>query len=222
MYFIQAILPRFSPLTPFVALVVVYEYHPIARTLQAQHLAPSTPPGPNSRSQQSSPAKSRTFSPNRNFSPSHFGPTSPTSQFPGSPPFNSPAFAPGSTFGSPNAQAYGFPQSFSGYSFQTPGRANSLPPSASIAQALSQSGSFNSFPAAFSPQSQFSPQMHPRTSTQGSAVPFSQQMGTQPLDERTLWTYLLQLANAIRVVHGRGMALRCLDAKRVLITGVGR
>ncbi|KAF8674700.1 hypothetical protein RHS04_07212 [Rhizoctonia solani] len=205
------------------SLVVVYEYHPLARTLQAQHLAPSTPPGANSRSQQSSPTKPRTFSPNRNFPPAHFGPTSPTSQYAGSPPFNSPAFAPGSTFGSPNAQSYGFPQSFSGYSFQTPpGRANSLPASASIAQALSQSASFNSFAGAFSPQSQFSPQMHPRASTQGSVAPFSQQLGTQSLDERMLWTYLLQLANAIRVVHGRGMALRCLDAKRVLVTGVGR
>ncbi|CAE7146085.1 unnamed protein product [Rhizoctonia solani] len=205
------------------SLVVVYEYHPLARTLQAQHLAPSTPPGQNSRSQQSSPAKSRTFSPARaNFSPQHFGPGSPNSQFPGSPPFNSPAFAAPSTFGSPGPQSYGFPQSYSGYSFQNPAsRANSLPPSASIAQALSQSASFNSFTGAFSPQSQFSPQMHPRT-PQGSTVPFSQQMGTQSLDERTMWTYLLQLANAIRVVHGRGMALRCLDAKRVLITGVGR
>ncbi|CAE6478485.1 unnamed protein product [Rhizoctonia solani] len=205
------------------SLVVVYEYHPLARTLQAQHLAPSTPPGPNARSPQSSPAKSRTFSPARgNFTPPHFGPGSPASQFAGSPPFNSPAF-PQSAFGSPNAQSYGFPQSFSGYSFQTPAsRANSLPPSASIAQALSQSASFNSFAGPFSPQSQFSPQMHPRTSTQGSTVPFSQQMGTQPLDERMLWTYLLQLANAVRVVHGRGMAFRCLDAKRVLVTGVGR
>ncbi|CAE6483578.1 unnamed protein product [Rhizoctonia solani] len=205
------------------SLVVVYEYHPLARTLQAQHLAPSTPPGAGPRSQQSSPVKPRTFSPARsNFPPSHFGPGSPTSQFAGSPPFNSPAFAAASTFGSPN-QSYGFPQSFPGYPFQPPaGRANSLPPSASIAQALSQSASFNSFAGAFSPQSQFSPQMHPRTSTQGSAVPFSQQMGTQSLDERTLWTYLLQLANAVRVVHGRGMAFRCLDAKRVLVTGVGR
>ncbi|KAH7311168.1 hypothetical protein B0J17DRAFT_687744 [Rhizoctonia solani] len=205
------------------SLVVVYEYHPLARTLQAQHLAPSTPPGPNARSQQSSPAKSRTFSPARgNFTPPHFGPGSPTSQFAGSPPFNSPAFA-ASAFGIPNAQSFGFPQSFSGYQFQTPvNRANSLPPSASITQALSQSASFNSFPGPFSPQSQFSPQMHPRTSTQGSAVPFSQQMGTQPLDERMLWTYLLQLANAVRVVHGRGMAFRGLDAKRVLVTGVGR
>ncbi|QRW22691.1 Tyrosine kinase domain-containing protein [Rhizoctonia solani] len=83
-----------------------------ARTLQAQHLAPSTPPGANSRSQQSSPTKPRTFSPNRNFPPAHFGPTSPTSQYAGSPPFNSPAFAPGSTFGSPNAQSYGFPRAF--------------------------------------------------------------------------------------------------------------
>ncbi|KAG8730797.1 PAB-dependent poly(A)-specific ribonuclease subunit 3, partial [Ceratobasidium sp. 423] len=203
-------------------LVVVYEYHPLARTLQAQHLAPSTPPGQNGRSQQSSPSKSRTFSPPRNFSPSPFGPGSPTSQFAGSPPFNSPAFASAATFGSPNAQPYNFPQSYSAYSFQNPAtRANSLPPSASIAQAFSQSASFNSF-GAFSPQSQFSPQMHPRTSIQGPAVPFSQQMGTQPLDERTLWTYLLQLANAVRVVHGRGMAFRCLDAKRVLVTGVGR
>ncbi|KAB5589808.1 PAB-dependent poly(A)-specific ribonuclease subunit 3 [Ceratobasidium theobromae] len=201
------------------ALVVVYEYHPLARTLQSHHCAPSTPPLSNSRSQQSSPAKSRTFSPARNFSPGHFGPGSPTSQFPTSPSFNTPAFATGSTFGSP-AQPYGFPQSFSFNSFQSPtARANSLPPSASITHALSQSASFTSFSGPFSPQ--FPPQMQPRPTASGS-IPFSQQVGAQPLDERTLWTYLLQLASAVRVVHARGMALRCLDPKRVLVTGVGR
>ncbi|KAF8752882.1 hypothetical protein RHS01_07384 [Rhizoctonia solani] len=155
------------------SLVVVYEYHPLARTLQAQHLAPSTPPGANSRSQQSSPTKPRTFSPNRNF-----------------PPLTLVLHPPHPS-----------------YSFQTPpGRANSLPASASIAQALSQSASFNSFVGAFSPQSQFSPQMHPRASTQGSVAPFSQQLAGECDTSRTR----------------SGMALRCLDAKRVLVTGVGR
>ncbi|KAG8694678.1 PAB-dependent poly(A)-specific ribonuclease subunit 3, partial [Ceratobasidium sp. 423] len=115
----------------FLRAHTVYSTHPLAHTLQAQHLAPLTPPGQNDRSQQSSPSKSRTFSPARNFSPSPFDPGTPTSQFAGSPPFNSPTFASASTFGSPNAQPYNFPQSYSAYPFQNPAsRANSPPPSA--------------------------------------------------------------------------------------------
>ncbi|KAF8603254.1 hypothetical protein BDV93DRAFT_508498 [Ceratobasidium sp. AG-I] len=79
----------------------------------------------------------------------------------------------------------------------------------SIAQAPSQSGSFNSF----TPQSQSQGQLSP--------VPFSQQVGTQPLDERMLWTYQLQLASTVRVAQGRALAVRCLDQRRVLVTGFG-
>ncbi|KAF8603249.1 hypothetical protein BDV93DRAFT_523330 [Ceratobasidium sp. AG-I] len=208
------------------SLVVVYEYHPPARTLQSQHLAPSTPPQSHCQSHHTSPSKSRNFSPSRRFSPTtHFVPTSPTSQLAPSPQYNSPAFTSPNAFGSPNA-AYGFPQSFSADSLQGHGSSsNSFPPSASIAQALSHSGSFNSF--GFSPQAQyqvqFSPQMFsPSNSFSGAQFPNTGDTRSAPLDKRMLWTYLLQLASAVRVVHGRGLAVRCLDPRRVLVTGVGR
>ncbi|KAF8598729.1 hypothetical protein BDV93DRAFT_323144 [Ceratobasidium sp. AG-I] len=77
-------------------------------------------------------------------------------------------------------------------------------------------------PQMFSPSNFFVGAQFPGTGDSRCAVPFSQQVGTQPLDERMLWTYLLQLASAVRVVHGRGLAVRCLDPRRVLVTGVGR
>ncbi|QRV95520.1 hypothetical protein RhiJN_23538 [Ceratobasidium sp. AG-Ba] len=63
----------------------------------------------------------------------------------------------------------------------------------------------------------FSPQ-----TSYNQPVEFSQQLGVQPVDERLVWTYLLQLASAIRAAHGRKLAIRCLDPRRVLVTGIGR
>ncbi|QRV95538.1 Tyrosine kinase domain protein [Ceratobasidium sp. AG-Ba] len=169
------------------SLVVVYDYHPLARTLQSNHLNPSTPPPQHSHSSHTSPSKQRAFSPSRMGSPSsHFsGPGSPLA-------------------------SYGFPNSFSNYSLQSQ---TSNPHLAhSISQTLSQSSSYQ-----FSPQMGFSPQ-----TSYSQPVGFSQQQGVQPVDERLVWTYLLQLASAIRAAHGRNLAIRCLDPRRVLVTGIGR
>ncbi|KAG9087780.1 PAB-dependent poly(A)-specific ribonuclease subunit 3, partial [Ceratobasidium sp. 370] len=193
------------------SLVVVYDYHPLARTPQSNHLSPSTPPPP-SQPVHTSPSKQRPFSPSR-FNPNT---SSPGSHF--SP---SPAFTSSSTFRSPNA-AYGFPPNFSNYSMQSQAanaRSNSLPHS--ISQTLSQSSSYQ-----FSPQQAFSPQFSPQTQFSqppaSTNVGFSQQQGVQPVDERLVWTYLLQLASAVRATHARGMAVWCLDPRRVLVTGIGR
>lgn len=40
--------------------------------------------------------------------------------------------------------------------------------------------------------------------------------------ERTLWSYLVQLATALRSIHKQGLAARCLEAGKVLKTGKNR
>lgn len=45
---------------------------------------------------------------------------------------------------------------------------------------------------------------------------------TPPIPERVLWTYLIQLANAIKAVHSAGLAVRCLDPSKILLTGHNR
>ncbi|KAG9088892.1 PAB-dependent poly(A)-specific ribonuclease subunit 3 [Ceratobasidium sp. UAMH 11750] len=94
-------------------------------------------------------------------------------------------------------------------------RSNSLPHS--ISQTLLQSSSYR-----FSPQQAFSPQSQFSQAPASTNVGFSQQQGVQPVDERLVWTYLLQLASEVRAAHARGLAVRCLDPRRVLVTGIGR
>lgn len=43
-----------------------------------------------------------------------------------------------------------------------------------------------------------------------------------PIPERLLWSYITQLANALKAVHSSGMALRGLDPSRILLTGKNR
>ncbi|KZT37126.1 hypothetical protein SISSUDRAFT_1048869 [Sistotremastrum suecicum HHB10207 ss-3] len=43
-----------------------------------------------------------------------------------------------------------------------------------------------------------------------------------PIPERVIWTYLIQLANAIKTVHDAGLAIRTIDATKVLLTGKNR
>jgi PAB-dependent poly(A)-specific ribonuclease subunit 3 len=43
-----------------------------------------------------------------------------------------------------------------------------------------------------------------------------------PLEERVLWSYVVQIANAMKEVHDHGLAFRTLDASKVLVTGKNR
>ena len=43
-----------------------------------------------------------------------------------------------------------------------------------------------------------------------------------PIPERLLWSYITQIANAIKAIHSSGMALRGLDPSRIILTGKNR
>ncbi|ORY21333.1 kinase-like domain-containing protein [Naematelia encephala] len=43
-----------------------------------------------------------------------------------------------------------------------------------------------------------------------------------PIPERVLWSYITQIANAIKAIHASGMAVRGLDMSKVLLTGKNR
>ena len=49
-----------------------------------------------------------------------------------------------------------------------------------------------------------------------------QQAQHQILPERTLWSYIVQLASAIKKVHDKGQAVRMLDVTKILVTGQNR
>lgn len=40
--------------------------------------------------------------------------------------------------------------------------------------------------------------------------------------ESTIWSYIIQLTGALRVIHSSGLACRCLDPSKVLLTGLSR
>ncbi|EIN05871.1 hypothetical protein PUNSTDRAFT_106925 [Punctularia strigosozonata HHB-11173 SS5] len=42
------------------------------------------------------------------------------------------------------------------------------------------------------------------------------------LSERTLWTYIVQIASAIKAVHDAGLAVRMIDPSKILVTGKNR
>jgi PAB-dependent poly(A)-specific ribonuclease subunit 3 len=42
------------------------------------------------------------------------------------------------------------------------------------------------------------------------------------IDERTLWSYIVQIANAIKAAHSAGLAVRTIDASKILVTGKNR
>ncbi|KAF8999784.1 hypothetical protein BDQ17DRAFT_1427525 [Cyathus striatus] len=48
------------------------------------------------------------------------------------------------------------------------------------------------------------------------------QITPQRIDERTLWTYIVQIASAIKKVHDNRLALRMIDASKILLTGKNR
>jgi len=49
-----------------------------------------------------------------------------------------------------------------------------------------------------------------------------QQSKDGPLPEQTLWSYIVQLASAIQVVHDAGLAMRVIDPTKILVTGKNR
>lgn len=42
------------------------------------------------------------------------------------------------------------------------------------------------------------------------------------ISERTLWTFIIQIASAIKAVHEAGLAVRVIDVTKVLVTGKNR
>jgi len=49
-----------------------------------------------------------------------------------------------------------------------------------------------------------------------------QQSKDGPLPERTLWSYIIQLAGAIQTVHDAGLAVRVVDPTKILVTSKNR
>ena len=43
-----------------------------------------------------------------------------------------------------------------------------------------------------------------------------------PIRERMLWSYIVQIANALKAIHSSGLAARSLDPSKVMITGKNR
>lgn len=43
-----------------------------------------------------------------------------------------------------------------------------------------------------------------------------------PVPERLLWSYVTQLANAIKAIHSSGLAARVIDTSKILVTGKNR
>ena len=53
--------------------------------------------------------------------------------------------------------------------------------------------------------------LHGRLQAQSTVIP-----------ERTIWSYVVQIANAIKAVHEAGQAVRMIDLTKVLVTGQNR
>lgn len=48
------------------------------------------------------------------------------------------------------------------------------------------------------------------------------QAQTNRLTERIIWSYVVQIASAIKVVHEAGLAVRVIDLTKILLTGKNR
>ncbi len=59
-------------------------------------------------------------------------------------------------------------------------------------------------------------------STETQSLPVGRRRLGMPIQERTLWSYVTQIANALKAVHSSGLAARNLDPSKVLITGKNR
>lgn len=49
-----------------------------------------------------------------------------------------------------------------------------------------------------------------------------QSKDSSPVPERTLWSYIIQLASAIQAIHDAGLAVRVMDSTKILVTGKNR
>ena len=61
----------------------------------------------------------------------------------------------------------------------------------------------------------------PVASSSSSSSPGEETYGPG-VPERTLWSYICQIASAIKVVHDAGYAVRMIDPTKVLLTGKNR
>ena len=43
-----------------------------------------------------------------------------------------------------------------------------------------------------------------------------------PIPENTIWSYIVQIANAMKAIHDRRLAVRSLDVSKILEDGRGR
>ena len=72
----------------------------------------------------------------------------------------------------------------------------------------------------------FQNQMHkntsPLTGPASPPPPPPRPHPTAPLPEDLVWEYIVQLASALRLIHGNHLALRCLDPSKILVTGPRR
>ncbi|KKY20858.1 putative pab-dependent polyspecific ribonuclease subunit pan3 [Phaeomoniella chlamydospora] len=50
----------------------------------------------------------------------------------------------------------------------------------------------------------------------------SRQQNNANIPEQVLWSYAIQIANALKAIHGKGLAARVIDPTRVLLTGKNR
>lgn len=49
-----------------------------------------------------------------------------------------------------------------------------------------------------------------------------QSKDSSPVSERTLWSYIIQLAGAIQEIHDAGLAVRVVDPTKILVTSDNR
>jgi PAB-dependent poly(A)-specific ribonuclease subunit 3 len=44
----------------------------------------------------------------------------------------------------------------------------------------------------------------------------------ETIEEETIWSFIIQIANAMKNIHDRNLALRTVDATKILVTGKNR
>ncbi|KAK7039223.1 PAB-dependent poly(A)-specific ribonuclease subunit 3 [Paramarasmius palmivorus] len=74
-------------------------------------------------------------------------------------------------------------------------------------------------------QTLFDAHLKPKTAIQNGYSGRSQSQQLTPLTsipERTLWSYIIQIASAIKKVHEAGLAVRMIDPTKILLTGKNR
>jgi PAB-dependent poly(A)-specific ribonuclease subunit 3 len=57
---------------------------------------------------------------------------------------------------------------------------------------------------------------------QGQAALYNNNNNNRLIPETTLWSYITQIASALKAIHGSGLAARNIDPKKILITSKNR